>query len=175
MILSIVGYACFAADELVNVESALTEQCWREAMNSELQAIEDNNIWFWSDLPNGHQAIGLKWVFKVKRDATRNVVKHKARLVAKGYAQKEGVDFDEVFAPVARLETVGVLLALAAHAWKLGGTPYGCEISILEWRSPRSGICETATWFPKLRNGKESVEAEQGIIWAQTSSQSLEC
>jgi len=89
-------------------------------MNSELQAIEDNNTWFWSDLPNGHLAIGLKWVFKVKRDATGNVVKHKARLVAKGYAQKEGVDFDEVFAPVARLETVRVLLALAAHGnWEV--------------------------------------------------------
>ena len=68
----------------------------------------------------GHKAIGLKWVFKVTKDAAGNVVKHKARLVAKGYAQREGVDFDEVFAPVARLETVRVLIALAAHEnWEL--------------------------------------------------------
>jgi hypothetical protein len=62
----------------------------------------------------------LKWVFKVKRDAARNIVKHKARLVAKGYAQKEGVDFDEVFAPVARFETIRVLIALAAQGnWEI--------------------------------------------------------
>jgi hypothetical protein len=114
------GLCLLAADEPVSVESALGEQCWREAMDSKLQAIEDNNTWLWLDLPNGHQAIGLKWVFKVKRDAAGNVVKHKASLVAKGYAQKEGVDFDEVFALVARLETVRVLLALASHGnWEV--------------------------------------------------------
>jgi hypothetical protein len=59
-------------------------------------------------------------VFKVKRDASRNIVKHKARLVTKGYAQKQGVDCDEVFAPVARIEIVRILLALAAHGdWEV--------------------------------------------------------
>jgi hypothetical protein len=57
-------------------------------MQAELQAIRDNNTWSLSELPKGHKAIGLKWVFKVKRDAVGNIVKHKARLVAKGYAQK---------------------------------------------------------------------------------------
>ena len=54
-------------------------------------------------------------VFKVKRDPSGKIIKHKARLVAKGYAQTQGVDFDEVFAPVARLETVRLMLALAAQ------------------------------------------------------------
>ena len=59
-------------------------------------------------------------MFKVKKDPAGNVVKHKARLVAKGYAQKHGVDFDEVFAPVARLETVRLLLAMAANGgWEV--------------------------------------------------------
>jgi len=66
-------------------------------------------------LPRGCKAIGLKWVFKVKRDPTGKIVKYKARLIAKGYAQIQGVDYDEVFAPVARLETVRLLLALAAQ------------------------------------------------------------
>jgi hypothetical protein len=57
----------------------------------------------------------LKWVFKLKTDESGTVVKHKARLVAKGYVQKQGIDFEEVFAPVARMESVGVLLAVAAH------------------------------------------------------------
>jgi hypothetical protein len=73
-----------------------------------------------SELPKGQHAIGLKWVFKVKRDPAGIIVKHKARLVVKGYAQTQGVDFDEVFAPIARLEIVRLLLALAAHGqWEV--------------------------------------------------------
>lgn len=106
------AFCLLAADEPKNVESALTDQCWRQAMNSELDSIEQNHTWVWTDLPKEQKAIGLKWVFKVKRDAAGNIVKHKARLVAKGYAQKEDVDFDEVFAPVARFETIRVLIAL---------------------------------------------------------------
>ena len=71
-------------------------------------------------MPKGHKAIGLKWVFKVKRDAAGNIVKYKARLVAKGYAQKQGVDYDEVYAPVARIETMRILLALVANGdWEV--------------------------------------------------------
>jgi hypothetical protein len=103
-----------AADEPVGVDEALEEQCWIDAMKNELLSIQENNTWFYTNLLKGHTAIGLKWVFKVKRDAGGNVVKHKARLVAKGYAQRQGVDYEEVFAPVARLETVRLMLALAA-------------------------------------------------------------
>jgi len=86
-------------------------------MKSELQSIEENKTWQLVSLPKGQKAIGLKWVYKVKRDPEENIVKHKARFVAKGYAQKFGVDYEEVFAPVARLETVRLMLALAAN-WK---------------------------------------------------------
>ena len=73
-----------------------------------------------SDLPDKQKAIGLKWVFKIKKDPSGKVVKHKARLVAKGYAQVQGVDFNEVFAPVVRIETVRVILALAAQGgWQV--------------------------------------------------------
>jgi hypothetical protein len=89
-------------------------------MDEELVSIRDNNTWKLVDLPNGQKAIGLKWVYKIKKDAEGNLVKHKARLVAKGYVQEQGVDFEEVFAPVARMESVRLIIALAAQeSWKL--------------------------------------------------------
>jgi hypothetical protein len=75
-------------------------------MEEEIKCIRDNNTWELETLPAGHRAIGLKWVYKMK---------YKGRLVAKGYAQRQGIDFDEVFAPVARIETVRMLLVVAAH------------------------------------------------------------
>ena len=89
-------------------------------MHEELSSIIDNGTWQAVDLPTGHRPIGLKWVFKLKKDASGAVVRHKARLVAKGYVQRAGVDFDEVFAPVARLDSVRALLAVAAHeGWEV--------------------------------------------------------
>lgn len=64
-----------AADELISVDSALTEKCWSEAMASELKSIEENNTWEWSVLPKGHKVVGLKWVYKVKKDAAGKTVK----------------------------------------------------------------------------------------------------
>jgi hypothetical protein len=91
-----------------------------KAMNSELESIQKNKTWELTDLHVGHKAIGLKWVFKLKRNAEGKIIKYKARLVAKGYVQQHGVDYDEVFAPVARMDTVKVILALAANrGWKV--------------------------------------------------------
>jgi hypothetical protein len=71
-------------------------------------------------LPNGQKPIGVKWVYKLKKDAHGSIVKHKARLVAKVYVQKEEIDFEEVFAPVATLDSVRLLLALATQeGWKV--------------------------------------------------------
>ena len=109
-----------AADEPSSVEEALSEKCWRDAMTAEMESIQENKTWVMTDLPAGQKPIGLKWVFKVKRDPSGKIIKHKARLVAKGYAQTQGVDLDEVFAPVARLETVRLMLALAAQGqWEV--------------------------------------------------------
>lgn len=84
-------------------------------MEEELESIERNNTWELVDHSNGKKVIGLKWVYKTKLDSEGKVQKFKARLVAKGYTQQSGVDFDEVFAPVARMETMRVLFALAAQ------------------------------------------------------------
>ena len=106
--------------EPTNYSTAAVEDCWQQAMKTEIEAVERNNTWRLTELPVGQKAIGLKWVFKVKRDANGEVVKHKARIVAKGYVQQQGRDFDEIFAPVTRLETVRLLLALAAkNSWEV--------------------------------------------------------
>ncbi|GJT33597.1 zinc finger, CCHC-type containing protein [Tanacetum coccineum] len=104
-----------AEDEPKNYKEASNDQKWIEAMKVELDSINRNNTWVLTTLPTGHKAIGLKWVFKTKKDANGNIIKHKARLVAKGYIQEHGIDFEEVFAPVARMETIRLLLAIAAN------------------------------------------------------------
>lgn len=89
-------------------------------MVEEMMPIKQNETWTLVDLPYGHHAIGLKWVFKVKCDENGAIVKHKAQLVAKGYIQQQGIDYDEVYAPVARMESVRMMLAVAAQAkWKV--------------------------------------------------------
>jgi hypothetical protein len=84
-------------------------------MSEEINSIEDNNTWELVDLSVGHKPIGLKWAYKLKKNASGMIVKHKVRLVAKDYVQREGVDLDEVFVPVARLDLVRLLLTLAAQ------------------------------------------------------------
>jgi hypothetical protein len=84
-------------------------------MCEETKAIESNNTWELSPLPVGHRTIGLKQVYKVKRNEGGDVVQHMAHLVVMGYVQRVSVDFDEVFALVALLEFVHLLVALAVH------------------------------------------------------------
>ncbi|GJZ69558.1 zinc finger, CCHC-type containing protein [Tanacetum coccineum] len=110
----------FTEEEPRNYKEASTDKKWIEAMKIELDSINKNNTWTLTTLPINQKAIGLKWVFKTKRNAKGKIIKYKARLVAKGYVQEQGIDFDEVFAPVARIETVRLILALAAyHGWQV--------------------------------------------------------
>jgi hypothetical protein len=89
-------------------------------MQSEMDAVEKNCTWELADFPRGHSAITLKWVFKLKRDEAGAIVKHKARLVAHGFMQREGIDFDDTFAPVAQMQSVRLLFALAAQeGWRV--------------------------------------------------------
>ncbi|CAL1392261.1 unnamed protein product [Linum trigynum] len=110
----------FCMEEPSNFLEAKKQAKWLKAMKEELKSIIDNKTWELVDLPRGHKPIGLKWVFKLKKDSNGVVTRHKARLVAKGYVQKYGVDFEEVFAPVARMESIKLMLALAAQrGWEV--------------------------------------------------------
>ena len=107
-------------DEPVNYAQAVKDVNWRKAMKQEINSIEANDTWKLTSLPPGQKIIGLKWIYKLKKDANGKVIRYKARLVAKGYVQEHGIDFDEVYAPVTRLETVRLLLALAAkNQWEV--------------------------------------------------------
>ncbi|GAU32260.1 hypothetical protein TSUD_53880 [Trifolium subterraneum] len=84
-------------------------------MDNEIAAIESNDTWELAELPSGAKKIGVKWIYKTKYNEQGKIEKHKARLVAKGYAQQHGIDYNEIFAPVARWDTIRTILALAAE------------------------------------------------------------
>lgn len=107
--------ALVMSDDPTNFEDAVGSKKWRKAMDAEIESIEKNNTWKLVKLPPGAKRIGVKWVFKTKYNEIGEIDKYKARLVAKGYSQREGVDFTEVYAPVARMDTIRVMLALAAQ------------------------------------------------------------
>ncbi|GJW50518.1 retrovirus-related pol polyprotein from transposon TNT 1-94 [Tanacetum coccineum] len=98
-----------------NIKEAMADSAWIEAMQDELHQFDRLQVWELVDKPFGKNVIKLKWLWKNKKDEDQTVIRNKARLVAKGYAQEEGIDFDESFAPVARLEAVRIFVAYAAH------------------------------------------------------------
>ncbi|GJR42097.1 retrovirus-related pol polyprotein from transposon TNT 1-94 [Tanacetum coccineum] len=107
--------AFLTAVEPKTYKDALTQSCWIEAMQEELNEFERLEVWELVPRPDKVMVITLKWIYKVKLDELGGILKNKARLVARGYRQEEGIDFEESFAPVARLEAIRIFLAFAAH------------------------------------------------------------
>ncbi|GJV87342.1 retrovirus-related pol polyprotein from transposon TNT 1-94 [Tanacetum coccineum] len=107
--------ALLTAVEPKTYKDALTQACWIEAMQEELNEFERLEVWELVPRPDKVMVITLKWIYKVKLDELGGILKNKARLVARGYRQEEGIDFEESFAPVARLEAIRIFLAFAAH------------------------------------------------------------
>ncbi|GJV39175.1 retrovirus-related pol polyprotein from transposon TNT 1-94 [Tanacetum coccineum] len=111
---------CLFADFLSEIEpkkvsEALKHPRWVDAMQEELNQFYRNKVWTLVPLPYGKTAIGSKWVFRNKKDEHDITTKNKARLVAQGYIQEEGIDYDETFAPVARMEAIKIFLAFATY------------------------------------------------------------
>nr|GFA98917.1 putative ribonuclease H-like domain-containing protein [Tanacetum cinerariifolium] len=107
------------------VSDALQDPSWVEAMQDELLQFKIQNVWTLVDCPKGVRPIGTKWVLKNKKDERGIVVRNKARLVAQGHTQEEGIDYDEVFAPVARIEAIRLFLAYASF---MGFTVYQMDV-----------------------------------------------
>ena len=105
-------------DDPTTYEEALYDKDsskWLEAMRTEMDSMYANQVWTLVDPPEGIVPIGCKWIFKRKIGADGKVETYKARLVAKGFRQRQGVDYEETFSPVAMLKSIRILLAIAAH------------------------------------------------------------
>nr|GEX40274.1 hypothetical protein [Tanacetum cinerariifolium] len=101
-------------EEPKKIFNALKDPSWVEAMQEELLQFKIHNVWVLVDCPKGVRPIGTKWVLKNKKDERGNVTRNKARLVAQGYTQEEGIDYEEVFAPVARIKSIRLFLTYAS-------------------------------------------------------------
>ncbi|GJX10375.1 putative ribonuclease H-like domain-containing protein [Tanacetum coccineum] len=98
-----------------NVKEAMTDHAWIESMQEELLQFKRLDVWVLVPLPDNIKPLTLKWLFKNKHDEENTVIRNKSRLVVRGYRQEEGIDFEESFAPVARMEAIRIFLAYAAH------------------------------------------------------------
>ena len=106
--------------EPLNYEQAKDKEEWVTTMNGEYNSIMRNKTWELVELTKDKVPIGSKWLFKSKLKVDGSIDKFKERLVAKGYSQQEGIDFEETYAPVAKLNTIRLLVALATkHNWRI--------------------------------------------------------
>ncbi|GJW67737.1 putative ribonuclease H-like domain-containing protein [Tanacetum coccineum] len=119
-------FSCFLSqEEPKKIFDALRDPSWVEAMQKELLQFKIQNVWVLVDCPNGVRPIGTKWVLKNKRYERGIVIRNKARLVAQGHTQEEGIDYKEVFAPVARIEAIRLFLVYASY---MGFTVYQMDV-----------------------------------------------
>nr|GFC35933.1 retrovirus-related Pol polyprotein from transposon TNT 1-94 [Tanacetum cinerariifolium] len=98
-----------------NVKEAMTDPAWIESIQEELLQFKRMDVWVLVPIPDNISPLTLKWIFKNKHDEEQTVIKNKSRLFVRGYRQEEGLDFEESFTPVARMEAIRIFLAYAAH------------------------------------------------------------
>ena len=118
-------YKCFLTsirniDIPNNVSQALQDPNWKKAMDEEMRALDDNQTWELVRLPKGKKPVGCRWVYTIKCNSDGTLERYKARLVARGYTQTYGIDYLETFAPVAKMNSIRILISLAVNLdWEL--------------------------------------------------------
>jgi hypothetical protein len=113
-------YCHFADCEPLGFEEAVKDEIWKNAMDEKIKAIKKNNTWELTTIPKEQKPIGVKWVFKVKKNAKGEIERYKVRLVVKGYSQQPNIDYGEGFALVAWLKTIRMVISLVAqNKWKI--------------------------------------------------------
>jgi hypothetical protein len=99
---------------------ASKHQVWKDVINEEYDSILKNDVWTVVPRPHGKSVVTSKWLYKIKHAADGSIEKYKARFLARGFSQKEGIDYDENFAPVARYTSIKIIISLAVvFGWKL--------------------------------------------------------
>ncbi|RVW94161.1 Retrovirus-related Pol polyprotein from transposon RE1 [Vitis vinifera] len=139
------------------IQEAFKISEWKKAVQDEIDALEKNGTWTITDLPIGKRSVGCKWIFTIKYKADGSVERFKARLVARGFTQSYGIDYQETFAPVAKLNTIRILLSLAINqdcmtknqVCKLQKSLYGLK------QSPRA-------WFDRFTKAVLKLGYKQG-------------
>ena len=113
------------------MKKALSNAGWVNLTQDELHQFERNNVWFLVQRPTDRTIIGTRWVFRNKLDENGVITRNKSRLVVQGYNKEDGIDYDETFAPVARIEAIRILIAFAElMGFKL--YPNGCQKCFIE-------------------------------------------
>nr|GEW19031.1 putative reverse transcriptase, RNA-dependent DNA polymerase [Tanacetum cinerariifolium] len=148
-----------------NIKEAMADSAWIEAMQEEIHQFEQLGVWELVERPLCKNVINMKWLWKNKRDEENTVIRNKARLVAKGYSQKEGIDFEESFAPIARLEAVWLFVAYVAHK---SFQVFQMDIKTSFLYGPIKER-KPARWIRRPISSRSSLPSQEGIIWTQTS------
>ncbi|GJZ07217.1 retrovirus-related pol polyprotein from transposon TNT 1-94 [Tanacetum coccineum] len=138
----------------ITCKDALTQSCLIKAMQEELNEFQRLEVWELVPRPDKVMVITLKWIYKVKLDELGGILKNKARLVARGYRQEEGIDFEESFAPVARLEAIRIFLAFAAHK---NMVVYQMDVKTAFLNAPRA-------WYDMLSSFLISQDFSKGSV-----------
>ncbi|GKB26775.1 retrovirus-related pol polyprotein from transposon TNT 1-94 [Tanacetum coccineum] len=155
-----------------NIKEAMADSTWIEAMQEEFHQFNRLHVWELVDKPFGKNVIKLKWIWKNKKDEDQTVISNKARLVAKGYAQEEGIDFKETFAPVARLEAVWIFVAYAAHK---SFPIYQMDVKTAFLNGPlKKEVCVAQPdGFVDPNHLENGLPSKESYIWIETSSKSM--